>query len=48
MRYRPREECSMKEAMEAASSGKLWYRKAADIFNVLKNVFTEELIGSWN
>ena len=44
MRYRPRtttrsswEECSMKEAMEAVSSGKLSYRKAADIFNVPKD-----------
>ena len=44
MRYRPRattrsswEEFNMEEAMETVSSGKLSYRKAADIFNVPKD-----------
>ena len=44
MRHRPRtttcsswKECSMKEAMEALFSGKLSYRKTADVFNVPKD-----------
>ena len=53
MRYRPRtttrssrEECSMKEAMETVSGGKLSYRKAADIFNIPKDALHRKLIRS--
>ena len=53
MRYRPRtttcgswKEYSMKEAMDAVSSAKLLYKKAADFFNAPKDVYIEELIAS--